>query len=114
MLRMAMISVSALVLSACTAGPSGLHQATLEVDIQNVAPGGKYRNLGPITARHGRGCGLFGSQGNYEGAVIILREKAVARGGNYVQIVKQQDEYMSDLCLDRAYIIDGFAYKTSE
>ncbi len=114
MLRMAMASVSVLMLSACTAGPSGLQQATLEVDVQNVAPSGKYRNLGPITATHGHGCGLFGSRGDFEGAVIILREKAVARGANYVQIIKQQGEFIREPCLDRTYIIDGFAYKTSE
>ena len=41
----------------------------------------------------------------------ILRNKADERGTDYVQIIRQQGEHMTGLCLDRAYVIDGLAYK---
>ena len=46
--------------------------------------------------------------------MTMLRNKAAERGADYVQIIGQQGEHMTGLCLDRAYVIDGFAYKKSQ
>lgn len=41
----------------------------------------------------------------------VLRNEADERGADYIQIIHQQGEHMTGLCLDRSYVIDGFAYK---
>ncbi|MEL0615353.1 hypothetical protein V6243_00820 [Cobetia marina] len=112
MLRTALVAVSFTLLSACSAGQVSMQQNSMDVEIGSNPPTGEYKNLGPISAKHGGGCGLFGAQGNFEGAMTILRNKAASRGADYVQIIKQEGEHMSGLCLDRAYIVDGFAFKS--
>jgi hypothetical protein len=63
-----------------------------------------------ITAKHGGGCGLYGAQGNYEGAYAILQAKAAQMGADYVQILRVLPEHMTGICLD-PFLIDGMAYK---
>ncbi|MGD8241997.1 MAG: hypothetical protein PVG19_10245 [Desulfobacterales bacterium] len=98
-------------LIGCTAGEVMMKPGSTSIQVGNNPPGEDFIQIGPITARHGGGCGIYGSQGDYEGAMNILRNKAHERGADYVQIIRQQGEHMTGLCLDRAYVIDGFAYK---
>lgn len=102
------------ILAGCTASNISMRAGSANVQVGNNPPGEGYTQLGPITAKHGGGCGLYGSQGNFEGAMNILRNKADERGAVYVQIISQQDEHMTGICLDRAYVIDGFAYKKNK
>lgn len=113
MLRLVVSLITMLVLAGCTAGQVAMRPDSVNVQVGNNPPGDGYTQLGPITAKHGGGCGLYGSQGDFEGAMTILRNKATERGADYVQIIRQQGEHMTGLCLDRAYVIDGFAYKKS-
>lgn len=106
-----LLIITALV--GCTAGNVAMHPNSVKIQVGNNTPGDGFVMLGPITAKHGGGCGLFGSQGNYEGAMNDLRNKAAERGANYVQIIRQEGEHMVGQCLDRAYVIDGFAFKKS-
>ncbi|WP_445145038.1 DUF4156 domain-containing protein [Dyella sp. Tek66A03] len=100
-------------LAGCTASEVKVSPGSVSVQVGANSPGSGFAQIGPITAKHGGGCGLYGSQGDYEGAMKILRNKAAAMGADYVQILSQEGEHMKGICLDRAYVIDGFAYKKS-
>jgi Domain of unknown function (DUF4156) len=97
-------------LAGCTASQVQIDSASLNVQIATTPPKGNVVQLGPVTARHGGGCGLYGAEGNFEGAATILRNKAARMGANYVQIIHQQGEHMTGICLDRGYTIDAMAY----
>lgn len=98
----------------CTAGQVKMSPESLAVQFGTVPPPEGAIQVAPITARHGGGCGLYGAEGNFEGAAIILRNKAATMGANYVQILRQQGEHMTGICLDRGYTIDGMAYQVVE
>jgi S1-C subfamily serine protease len=102
-----------LLLAGCAATNVAVRPSSVNVQVGHSSPGEGYDQLGPITAKHGGGCGLYGAQGDFEGAMNILRNKADERGADYVQIISQQGEHMTGLCLDRSYVINGFAYKKS-
>lgn len=111
MKHLAKVAVLGCLLSACTAGKVTMRSGSVNVVVGHNPPEGSFTQLGPISAKHGGGCGLYGSQGDFEGAMNILRNKADERGAHYVQIISQQGEHMTGICLDRAYTIDGFAYR---
>ena len=113
MLRVAAVLISMVVLAGCSAGNVDIRPESVNIQVGNDPPGDGFVQLAPITAKHGGGCGLYGAQGDFEGAMNILRNKAAERGAVYVQIIRQQGEHMAGLCLDRAYVIDGLAYKKS-
>jgi hypothetical protein len=98
-------------LVGCTASQVQTTPKSLNVQIGSNVPSGNAKFLGPITARHGGGCGLYGAEGNFQGAMTILRNKAAEMEANFVQILRQQGEHMTGLCLDRGYTIDGMAYQ---
>ena len=100
-----------LALYGCSASRVEVKPNSSKVSVGSVPPGDGYQLIGPVTAKHGGGCGLYGAQGNFEGAMTILRNKAAAMGGDYVQIIRQEGEHMVGLCLDRAYVIDGLVFK---
>jgi hypothetical protein len=103
-----------LLLSGCTAAAVTVAPEAVRVQVGDQPPSGRYEQVGAITARHGGGCGLYGSQGNFEGAVAILKNKAAAMGANYVHILRTLPEHMTGICLDRAFLIDGMAYKVQQ
>src|SRR3990172_7349882 len=111
MFRLAVSLITMLAIVGCTASNVAMRPESVNIQVGNNPPGDGFAQLGPITAKHGGGCGLYGSQGDFEGAMNILRNKAAERGADYVQIIRQQGEHMTGICLDRAYVIDGFAYK---
>ena len=100
-----------LALSGCTASQVKISPESLAVQFGTNPPSGDAIQIAPVTARHGGGCGLYGAEGNFEGAATILRNKAASMGANYVQIIRQQGEHMTGICLDRGYTIDGMAYR---
>ena len=101
-------------LVGCTASEVRMSPSSANVQVGRNSPGSEFTQLGPITAKDGGGCGLFGSQGDYQGAMTTLRNKAAAMGADYVQILNQEGEHMTGICLDRSYVIDGFAYKKTD
>lgn len=111
MIRFAAPLLIVSLLAGCTASEVVMRPDSINIQIGTKSPGDGFTQIGPITAKHGGGCGLYGAQGDFEGAMNILRNKAAERGADYVQIIRQQGEHMTGLCLDRAYVIDGFAYK---
>lgn len=111
MMRHVAVVALALVLGGCTAGVVRLSPAATKVQVGSSSPGAGYTQVGAISAKNGGGCGLYGSQGSYAGAMNDLRNQAADMGADYVQVISQEGEHMTGMCLDRAYTIDGYAYK---
>ena len=65
-----------------------------------------------MDATNGGGCGGYGRIGSYDGAVIDLRNRTAAVGGDYVEIVAMVPPHQSGgLCVDDTFAIHGIAYK---
>lgn len=112
-MRALIIILFAAIISGCTASQVKQTEEALLVEINHNPPPYGAKQVGPISAKHGGGCGLYGAEGNFEGAASILRNKAATLGANYVQITDQQGEHVTGLCLDRSYTINGLAFKVS-
>ncbi len=67
---------------------------------------------GPLRP-HGTGCGLFGSQGNFEGAYALLRNEGLRVDADYVQIMTAVEPYSDGQCAHNEYKLTGVAYKLS-
>ena len=76
------------------------------------APG--TQELGPIEASNGSGCGWFGARGNFEGAMVDLRNRAAAMGANYVQIFTLTEPHGSGFCFIDAFTIRGLAFHVAK
>src|SRR5262249_25198875 len=83
----------------------------IQVRTGTLAPSGRYDQLGAITAKHGGGCGLYGTRGNLEGAYTILRNRTSQLGANYVQVIRVREPHLTPFCFDNAFVIDGLAYR---
>ena len=102
--------IAFLVLISCTAKPIPLGSQALQIRTGKFDPGEGYIEVGPITATHGGGCGIYGSLGSYEGAYAILKNKAATLGADYVQIYKIIEPHSEIGCYNKAYTITGTAY----
>jgi hypothetical protein len=80
--------VAVIGLSACSAASVIVDPGASRVFVGNQPPPEGAEQLGGITAKHGRGCGAYGSEGSFEGAHALLRNKAAALAAHYVQIVR--------------------------
>lgn len=114
--RLAHLSLflSFILLLGCTATPVAMQSDSTHIEVSTLPPGHGYTQRGPITARHGGGCGLYGSRGDFEGAMNILRNRAAELDAEYVHILSQQGEHMKGICLDRSYTINGMAYQRTK
>jgi hypothetical protein len=102
-----------LLLAGCSAAQVSTAPDASRIRIGTQPPGGSHEQLGAITAKHGGGCGLYGTRGDYEGAYTILRNKAAQIGADYVQVVRVIEPHMEGICMNQAYVIDGLAYRLS-
>lgn len=68
--------------------------------------------LGPITVQDGDNCDVFEPvEGSYSHALIKLRNRAAARGGNYVEIMTMSEPHQETLrCYDWRFVIRGMLY----
>lgn|GEM_PF-2589912 len=64
-----------------------------------------------VSGQHGAGCGIWGYKGTYAGAAIDIRNKALAMGADYVQVMDQDRPNLEYQCYDNIYRIDGTAYR---
>lgn len=82
----------------------------LAVDIgEDDAPRGLYE-IGPIEVQHGRGCGMYGRRGTYEGAYALLRNEAARMGATYVKITEQIGPHGVEGCFVNGFVIRGILY----
>jgi hypothetical protein len=102
-----------LAVGACQAKAVVAEPRALAVDVEKADPPPGSRGLGMVYAVHGGGCGVTGAEGNYEGAVMLLRNKAVQRGGNYVQILTTIAPHTENGCFDNRFVIRGVIYRTT-
>jgi len=101
--------LSLLILVSCVAKPVPLGNQALQIRTGKFDPGEEYVEVGPITATHGGGCGIYGSTGSYEGAYALLKNKATTLGADYVQIYKIVEPHSEIGCFHKAYTITGTA-----
>jgi hypothetical protein len=67
--------------------------------------------LGPIAGTHGGGCGNWGERGNFEGAMVQLRNVAAMRQANYVMLVSTVEPHFEPGCHNNEFTIRGVAYR---
>jgi hypothetical protein len=67
--------------------------------------------IGPISGVHGTGCGGIGFKGEYEGAVLDLKNRAAGMNANYVQIHSLIEPHIEPMCYVNEYFIRGTAYR---
>jgi hypothetical protein len=83
-----------------------------EVRTGKADPGEGYQELGPVTATHGGGCGMFGHEGAYEGATALMKQKAALMGADYVQIYQIIEPHPKIGCgVYKGFTIRGTAYR---
>ena len=75
-------------------------------------PGPGMHEVGPVEASNGSGCGGFGTEGSYEGALAELKNRAAALGADYVQIFTMEGPYLSGKCRENAFVIRGMAFRS--
>lgn len=84
MMRLIVVGGIVLALTGCTASAVRPTSAAMNVQVGANSPEAGYTQIGPISAKNGGGCGLYGSQGSYTGAMNELRNQAAAMGADYV------------------------------
>lgn len=104
-----------LLLTALMAGCAGpavvLSQGGSAVKVGKSDPADNYKEIGPITATDGEGCGGFGYRGTYDRAVTLLKNRAYQMGGDYVQIFTMQEPHSTYGCFVNTYTISGTLFK---
>ena len=102
---------AALVFGCATATPAPATGpgATIRVDKSPPAPGAQ--PLGTLRAVDGKGCGLFGTLGTYDGALAKLREQAQKVGADYVQLTSVAEPRPNHQCVEKEYTLTGVAFR---
>jgi hypothetical protein len=100
--------------TSCEATPVAIAPAAQQVQIAKADPPRGSREIGPIEAIHGEGCGGFGAKGSYESALAVLRNKAAAMGGNYVELMTLTEPHSEHGCYDDRFIIRGNVYRVGD
>lgn len=111
MLRVILPTIS-LLLVGCAAGPEvRLSSGATNVKIAKSDPADNYKEIGPITASDGSGCGGFGYRGTYDRVVTNLKNMAYQLGGDFVQIFTMTEPHLRGGCFDNTYTISGTLFK---
>lgn len=106
------LAISVILLSGCVTIPQvQLKEHADAVKVAKADPANNYKELGPISASDGDGCGGFGFQGTYERAVILLKNKAYEMGGDFVQIYSMVEPHLVPGCFVNQYTINGTLFK---
>jgi len=99
-------------LGCAPAPPVVVSPGASEVRTGKADPGEGSQELGPITATHGGGCGMFGHEGSYEGATALLKQQAARMGADYVQIYQIVEPHWQVGCgMYKGFTIRGTAYR---
>ena len=108
--RLRALLLTASLLFACAAPPAKVPGDAGLVVGKEQAPLG-YVEIGPVVGSHGEGCGVFGARGTAEGAMQALRNAALRRGANYLQVVKVTEPTADRNCVGHVYKAEGIAYR---
>lgn len=110
MLRVVLPTIC-LFLVGCAGPEIKLSSGAASVKIAKSDPADNYKEIGPITASDGSGCGMFGYLGTYDRAVITLKNIAYRLGGDIVQIFTMKEPHLRGECFDNTYTISGTLFK---
>jgi hypothetical protein len=108
--KVALIVLCFVVVVGCAADAVQLTPQGSKVEISTRDPNPGLREIGPISATHGFGCGRMGTQGNFEGAYNLLKNRAAELGATHVQIMTQTEPHFEGQCYDNNYTIRGRAF----
>src|SRR5688500_5566529 len=95
--------------SACA--PATVAKSVDPIRVEKEAPPAGATLLETLTAVDGKGCGISGTRGSYEGAIKKLRARAKAAGADYVQITSVKEPYAERQCTRAVYTVVGSAYR---
>jgi hypothetical protein len=114
MVRMVLLgALSVVALAACQAATPAVSPEGLTVQVSDHPAPPSARPLGPVTATHGKGCGLSGEQGSREQALAILREEVASEGGDYVQITSVVTPHIENGCYANQIVVRGLAWRVA-
>jgi hypothetical protein len=108
----AVVALSAGCSAAIAESPS-LTNAARSVRTGKADPDPTMKEIGPIEATNGSGCGYLGAKGSYEGAMNELRNKAAMMGAAYVQIYTFSEPHSAGGCFTDAFTIRGMAFRVA-
>jgi hypothetical protein len=107
--KLRVLALTSLLLACAPLPPKAPGDSRLTVG-ESPAPLG-YEPIGRIEGTHGKGCGVFGGRGNAEGAMQALRNAALARGADYLQVTKVTEPTADRNCVSHVYKAEGIAYR---
>jgi phosphate-selective porin len=99
-----------LVMTGCAVQTQTVTPAGQAVKVTKAEPPPGCTEIGPIEAKSGGGCGMYGAKGTYEDSYNILRNKAAGMGANHVRMDSQIPPHNAGGCFDQAFVIRGIAY----
>jgi hypothetical protein len=106
------IALSASLLAACGAkAPAHSGPGRSVVLSEDSAPSG-YVEVQNVSAKSGKGCGVFGDVGSREAAEQLLRDAAAKLGASYVRVTSVESPRPNHQCIEHEYSISGVAYRS--
>ena len=99
--------------AACQAAAPAVSPEGLAVQVSDHPAPPSARPLGPVTAVHGRGCGLSGEHGSRDQALALLREEVASEGGDYVQITSVVTPHLENGCYANQIVLRGQAWRVA-
>ena len=106
-------ALSIAAIAACQAATPAVSPEGLAVQVSDHPAPPTARPLGPVTATHGRGCGLSGEQGSRDQALALLREEVASEGGDYVQITSVVTPHLENGCYANQIVLRGQAWRVA-
>src|SRR5688500_4833192 len=103
------LALFAAITSACA--PATVAKSVDPSRVEKDAPPAGATLLDTLTAVDGKGGGISGTRGSYEGAIKKLRARAKAAGADYVQITSVKEPYAEHQCTRAVYTVVGSAYR---
>jgi hypothetical protein len=106
-----MVVVAALLACGGAAPKPQVAADSNEVEVGKGDPPAGFEQMQTLEVKHGSGCGLYGTKGNFDGAYAMLRNEGHKVGADYVQIMTVQEPYSDGACAHQEYRMTGVAYR---
>ncbi len=100
-------------LVSCQAKPPTVARGSEAIDVRESDPPPGSKSLGPIESANGRGCGLYGAKGSYDGALAALRNEAEERGGDFVRVTRVTEPHVEGGCYEERFVIRGMLFRVN-
>ena len=108
-----LVCVGSLFIAAACAPkvPLVLTPEAQRIPVGEADPGQGYQVIEGIDVQDGHGCGMYGTLGTFNGALIQLRYEAGLLHADFVKIIAMRTPYGDGNCFHNAYSISAIAYK---